>query len=620
MKMLFDRNTRLFWGREKILPCTLVCLLVLGVCTALLAEIRFSGSVSAMRISQDDQLVLTLEAAGKDVSNNMAEPQCAGLEDFRIVDKNASMSSSSSFRVIINGRDMSQESEKKVTWRFVMAPKKAGSLTIPPFVLNYQGKTYQTNAATIEVGKGAVENQDVVFQCIPQKRRVYLGEQFRCIFRIAIRRGANAFNPRRPMVEDELRKSFWVETLAKAEIRGRQEMIGGVAYEVFDIPFALYPVQAGKITIPSFALQYEQRQQVRRSDPFDDPFFSGFFGGGVQATAKQKNSAPVEITVLDLPSASGASSGGVGEFRMNAKIDRTNLAAGEAVTYTLVLEGNSSMRNVSDPQVPAINGFDVFEPEKKTQTRVQNNQVWGSREYKYVMIPQREGQFTIQPAAFTYFDVNSGTYKTLTTKPFSVSATPGKRMAGIAPDRPLLGHTEIKQLGSDIRFIKSGGVRIASAGKPLYRNPWFLALQLVPVLGVAGSFWLSRQRRRLARDAGYARKLRSRKMVRKRLADAKRFLEAGNAKDFYAALSKGIVDYVGDVLNISATGMTTDILSRHLLEAGQEEALVQDVLTLLEKADFARFATSSVEASDMSADFDKTESLLNRFRLGRGKL
>lgn len=580
-------------------------------------EIRFSGSIDKTKLTLGDNLTLILEASGKEVTNNMPEPQVPALEGFRLVDKRASMSSSSSMRIIINGKDMSKEAEKKVTWQYVLSPKAAGTFTIPSFVLTFNGKNYQTNPVAIEVSREQTQSQDVTFECIPKKRSVYIGEQFRCTFRLAIRHGANAYNPQRPLVEEELRKYFWVEELAKGEIKGRRENINGVLWDVFDIPFALYPIQSGRITIPSFVLQYQEQQRVQRRNPFDamfdDPFFNGFMGSGVQAIPKQKTSLPVSIQVLDLPNKPADFSGSVGRFTLSATADKNALPAGEALTYTVTLQGNSSLRNMKDPVISPINGFDIFEPEKKTKTLDKNGQVWGACEYKYVMIPQREGTFTIEPARYTYFDVESKTYLTAKTKPFTVKVTPGKQVTTFVSGQKLMSKQEIKQLGQDIRFIKTGRVVMKNAGKPLHRSVPFVFLQFLPPMAVLFSFLYKRQRRRMIEDIGYARRSQSKKQVRKRLSQAKGYFSANKPAEFYAALSKGILGYIGDLLNVEAIGMTTDGLRNELASAGQEQATIDEIIALLQKADFARFATSTLTSREMKTDLEKTENMLNKF-------
>lgn len=597
---------------EKIFP--LIILLAVSV----FAEIKFTGRIDRNKLSMDDQLTLVLEASGEDANDKLPDPVIPKLSGLRVINKNRSMSSSSSFQIIVNGKNISKGGEKKVTWQYVLAPTAIGRHVIPSIMLTHGGKLYSIPPASIEVVNTPVKNKDVSFSCIPQKRTVYVGEQFRCIFRISIRRGANAFNPRIGDFETELKKSFWVENLNQGQIKGTVKNRDGVEYMEYDVPFALYPVQAGKAVIPAVVMQYEERHQARGRDPFGDAFFGGFFSN-VRSTAKQKLSAPVTITVKNLPAKPAEYSGGIGNFNLTASVDKMELPVGDALTYTVVLKGNSSMRNCADPEIPPVSGFEVFEPEKKSRTDIRNLTVHGTREYKYLMIPQREGNFTLEPVRYTYFDPSTKRYKTIESKRFSVSVTPGKRTMVSTRGRSMMSRQEVKQLGKDIRFIKTGTEKLEAAGKPLHRSPWFLLLQFVPVLAVAGSYLFMKQREKISGDVGYARKARSKKLVRRRLNEAKSFLAEGKAVEFYGALSKGITGYIGDVLNAETTGMTTEQIQELLKENGQAEDFCANVIGLMEKADLARFGESSLPQEEMNKDLEKAGDLLNGLKNMRKK-
>jgi hypothetical protein len=255
--------------------------------------------------------------------------------------------------------------------------------------------------------------------------------------------------------------------------------------------------------------------------------------------------------------------------------------------------------------------MEVYDPEKNNTTAIRNNVIFGTREYKYVMIPQREGAYNIPSPKFVYFDTDSKTLKTLETKSFSIRVTPGKVIASSIPRSSMQSRQEIKMLGQDIRFIKTGSIKMISARPPLHRSKGFVALQFIPLFLLGGSLLYQRQRRRLTEDVGYARRVRSKKQVRKRLAEAKMHLSKNQPGAFYGALSKGMTDYIGDLLNLSATGMTIDAICVNLQNAGMNTDQCGETISLLEKADFARFATATITGEEMAHDMEKAENLLN---------
>ncbi len=602
----------------------LVLLTVMVVFTVSFAtDIKFSGYVDRTKLSMDDRLVLTLVAEGKDVRKDIAMPQVPQIDFMKLVDKSTSMSSSSSFRIIVNGKDMSRESSNKITWTYVFTPLKYGDFVLPSFVLNVKGEQYKTNPLSVSIKKEvAKNNKDIIFKCIPQKHSAYVGEQFNFVVRIAIRNGANVFNVQRPDVEKELRKKFWVENLFNGDIKGKVKSIDGIMYNVFDIPFALYPIQKGKQVIPAMTLQYEKRERVRRNTGsgrgvFDDPFFNNFFGNNVRSISKHKISKPVTIWVRNTPNSPPNFSGGVGEFSISASVDKKTLPVGDALTLKVVLKGNSSFKNVGDPILGDIHGFDAFDPEKSTSTKIKNNIIYGTRTYKYVLIPQSEGNYKIGHIKYVYFDVSTKKYKTLKTKVISLKVTKGNSNAisnSVVGQRGLMSRQEIKRLGNDIRYIKTESVIIKGAPKPLHRSFLFILLHVIPILGIGLSVLLQAKRERLSKDTGYARRIKSKKRVKKRLSEAKMFLENSNTTGFYSSLANGILGYIGDLMNVESSGMTIDAIKKLLYEHKQPQNFVDEIIKMIEKCDYGRFASSTIQIDEMKQDMANTERLLNNLK------
>jgi len=168
----------------------------------------------------------------------------------------------------------------------------------------------------------------------------------------------------------------------------------------------------------------------------------------------------------------------------------------------------------------------------------------------------------------------------------------------------------MKVLGSDIRHIKES--YSLSAGSWGAAMPWWN--WLFYALGgavFATGLLVGRHRRRLEQDSGYARRSRSSGVVKKRLVQARRFLAAGNERDFYSALAQAITGYVGDRFNIEAGGMTGDELSAELLKRGAAAAAVSELLELVKGCDAARFSPGMASCSPAGM-LERTRRLLEQ--------
>jgi hypothetical protein len=125
-----------------------------------------------------------------------------------------------------------------------------------------------------------------------------------------------------------------------------------------------------------------------------------------------------------------------------------------------------------------------------------------------------------------------------------------------------------EKLGQDIVYIKS------DAGPGEMKVSWatFLTLNIAPLIALAGAIGWKRRSDRLRGDVAYARRSRAARNARRQLASA------GNFDDVQRALQ----NYLGDRLNIPASGITASVADEHRLPDKVREVFVA--------CDAARFA------------------------------
>ena len=105
------------------------------------------------------------------------------------------------------------------------------------------------------------------------------------------------------------------------------------------------------------------------------------------------------------------------DVRFDATVDRTSVAADETFHLVLTLSGDSDLGD-GQPQLPTMNGFEVMGSQQQSSTSsiYSNGKFQMLRQYKFIysLAPQKQGTFTIGPAAI---DVKG---KKLETKPISI--------------------------------------------------------------------------------------------------------------------------------------------------------------------------------------------------------
>jgi hypothetical protein len=502
----------------------------------------------------------------------------------------------------------------------VYKPLKTGRLEFGAILFPYKGKTQKSQVIFINVGKSAPQSKEILFRAIVDKKSPYLGEQVNFTLRLQYKPNAPIRNPRPPNVQLELKGDFIVKPLFSElrKIRPNVREFNKEQWVVFDIKYALFPLRSGEITIPGMKGHFEQiiRTRSRRqfSDPFfGDDFFNSFFGNTGRALKKTAFTNAVKMRVRSLPEENkpGNFSGTVGELSLKGTWDKRELKTGEALTLNLVLEGRGNVNTFKRPALPPLAGFDIFDPEIKPVSGTSSGRITGRKEFKFVMIPKNKGTQTIGAFTYTYFNPRQGKYVTLKTEPYSVNIEQGESTADIG-SRRILSKEDIRLLGRDIRYIKTGE-SVSNQRATLYRNSGFLGLQVIPFLFLIFGAFARRRREVLEKDVGYARSSRAMKKARKGIAQVKAVINEPGTKAFYDHLSRVLNEYLGDKLNLAPAGLTWDQAEERLEQLSIPDDLNKKIRDLYSEFDFVRFASGSVNDEQKTKSLNSLKQILTEF-------
>jgi Zn-dependent M16 (insulinase) family peptidase len=118
------------------------------------------------------------------------------------------------------------------------------------------------------------------------------------------------------------------------------------------------------------------------------------------------------------------------------------------------------------------------------------------------------------------------------------------------------------------------------------------------------------RREKMAADIGYARSHRAAKIAKKRLAKAKSLATVNQAGSFYAEIYTALTSYIADKLNISPHGLTSERITELLKAKSAEGTVIRNVVDLIQKCDFARFAPASITQEDITESLAKAEQTI----------
>jgi len=574
-------------------------------------QLSLQASVDKNTLSLDEQLRLEVIVSG-DVSN-IPQPKLPDLGGFTAYSSGRSQSLS-----IINGAVSSS-----VTFNYVLAPRVPGKHTIPPITVEYKGQTYSTSPIDIEVvpsasspaapsqpqpsrapvqGEEQARSDNLFITLSVDKSKAYVNEQITLTF--SFYRRVRLLS--QPQYSPPGTTGFWTEDLPPQ--RDYRTTIQGREYLVTEIKTALFPTAEGTYTIGKATLSCSI-EDFSSDDFFGDSFFRGFFSQGKTRVLETK---PVTVRVLPLPEGGKPAdfNGAVGQFRISANVDKKECKTGDAVTLTVDISGTGNIKTISEPLLKGLDNFKKYETVSSFNLSKENYRVRGSKSYKTVIVPRVSGNQEIPPVRFSYFDPAQNAYRTVSSSPVSLKVSPGPTVPGTG-EGMIRGAEGIKLGKKDIRYIKTAS-RLNDKGSLIYKNGMFLFFQVIPVLGLLVLYAYSRHSEKMGKDIRYARRRRAAGMLKKRLSAARKLLSTKTTKEFYAALSEAVTKYIGDKLNISVTGLVLEQIGEELKRKKADEEIIDEVRRLLSSSDFARFAPSKFDESQLKSDYGLAEHIIER--------
>ena len=514
--------------------------------------------------------------------------------------------SSTSIR-IMNGK---RSKSSQYTYTYIVSPKKTGKFELPAAVAKIKGETVTSHPVAVEVLSGGssssqsssssssspssssssnVSGEDLFLRFTLSRTSAVIGEPITAELKLYQRVDIAGFEGAKfPSFN-----GFWSqETAAPSNIEFHRENVGNQLYNVALLRrYVLIPQQAGNLTIDPAELVC--LVNVRTASRQSNSIFDSFFDSGINTVRKRIITPAVHVQVKPLPSGAPASfGGGVGNFRISAKLSKDQLKTHEATSLIVTVTGKGNVSLLEAPKVNFPPDLEVYDTKITENTDKGNGGTSGSKVFEYPFIPRSHGEFTIGPVEYSYYDVNAGRYETISAGPVafnvekgSAADSGGPSMQVASPDRK-----GVKNLGEDVRFIhtKNPSYKFEEdffIGSWAY---WILAL----LMTVAAVVVLYLMRGLAARKADVAgnRNRRATKMAMGRLKTAEGFLKRNLYSAFYEELHKALLGFMADKLNIGGEDLNKENISAKLIAGGVSQELAGELVSLLDACEFARYS------------------------------
>ncbi len=415
---------------------------------------------------------------------------------------------------------------------------------------------------------------------VADKQKVFVGEAISATWYLYMNQAADKYDTQ---VEPHT-EGFWTEDVQVPSRRGglvlTQETIEGRAYQVGTVlKRALFPLQQGRLTITPM------EAQISRSD---------FFGNAVRS--QRVRSIPTVIEVSPLPKAgqpAGFDAANVGVFTFAARVDRAQVAVGEAVTLTIEINGRGNLRKLAPPAIPKLDGWKAYEPRVNVIVDPASG-VSGTKTVEVLLLPERAGTVTVPALVLDTFDPDTRRYEHAQTAPITLTATGDAVAAGRGAGGgavPVSGGTFSENvIAGEIRPIHARSGLRKDLGTTFFRTRAFVGVLALPPLGFVLAVVAFRIRDRLTADTGSRRRRHARRKVRAHLSAADGHRQRGEVGAFFIEIDRVIREALSSRLGRPVKGLRMDELRALLGARGLASTEADRIIALLEECDHARFA------------------------------
>ena len=395
----------------------------------------------------------------------------------------------------------------------------------------------------------------------PTSRRVYAGEQFVVDYEM--------FSPSRGWrlvsLDQPAFPEFWFTTVDQEMTQYQRRIVGERQHyqSSFVARFVLAALEPGTFDIPTMVAEVSRRGE---------------------RIPLESAAVPVEIRDLPEGAPAGFYSSNVGQYEFTVDVQSPNERVGDPIRVVMRAEGSGLTSLLRMPELPVSGAAQLQAPvEQREQRLITEYHVGGFKQVELVVIPTEEGDLTIGPVSFHYFDPDRGEYQTATSDTWAFS------IVGTSPTADLvLAQQSDDDLQSRLLSALSEPRDSTSEHRAIsIPRPLFWTLSIFPPLVFFSAGAIGRIRRRRSATAS----ARARRSALYRARRSLRGAEKGD--DPFGSIAAAVRVYLRERLGFAAAALTLEDTTRALTNGGATFELAEQVSQVLEACENAKYSTMS---------------------------
>ena len=489
-------------------------------------------------------------------------------------------------------------------YTYVIQAAKAGKVIIAPATIKFNGKTYTSKSVLVSVSNEKAadainRNQNAVPVSKPAtvnktisgsnnllfidlevtKTSAFVNEPVEVNYRIYLS----------PNLEIELNKNtvtkfnnFWSQT---EDVTGGWEraVVNNRVYKSKIFKRAiLYPQKTGKLEITPITLDLNISYPTGDFDFFGDPEYD------VARREIVSNSKFLQVLALPEKGKPDNFTGAVGSFEFKANVTKNELKSGESLQLDLIVSGKGNLKLFEIPKPNLPSNFEIYEPKHQEFINENIKGISGKIVDSYTLIPQEKGNFKVKPQYFSFFDIKSKAYKTISSEVINLDVSQGENQANV----------------TSVSTSKLTDKSQKTAPTSGFEFTFLQFIGCVTLAGLALLFFLLKRNKTVVNDEAKTEIQPTKKDFS--VNDMQQFIS--NKEEFYQEMELKINAFLNYKFGLEKADLNKENIILKFQENQISQENTNDFIGLLQNCEKARYMPTS--DGNMQKDFEKLEQLV----------
>ncbi len=490
-------------------------------------------------------------------------------------------------------------------YTFVIQAAKAGKVTISPANIRFDGKVYASKPVMVSVSKDkasdAIQRNQNPVVTTPKpnannktiagannllfvdvevnKTSAFVNEPVEVYYRIYLA----------PNLDVELNKkiatkfnNFWSQT---EDVQGGWErsVVNNRVYKSKIFKKAiLYPQKTGKLEITPIILDLNINYPTGDFDFFGEPEYN------VARREVVSNTKYIQVNPLPEKGKPENFTGAVGKFEFDVNVQKSELKSGESLQLDLIVSGTGNLKLFEIPKPSLPSNFEIFEPKHQEFISENMKGISGKIMDSYTVIPQEKGNFKLKPQLFSFFDVQSRTYKTISSDAIDLNVLQGENQPSV---------TAVSKAKSVVNGKKE-------QAKSSFEFTFMHFIGAVSLTGLALLFFALKRNKKPIEEEVVTKVIPIKKEFS--VNEIQDFI--ANKELFYQKMEVKIAEFLEHKFSLEKADFNKENIIQKFQENNISQENTNDFIVLLQNCEKARYMPTT--DANMQLDFEKLQQLV----------